>query len=473
MTRRQFVGSAAFAAVPAARPLNLVLVTFDQLRSDCLGVTGNLVVKTPVIDGLARRGVLFTNNYCQAPQCVPSRMSIHTGRYPHTHRTLLNSYRIHDDEPTLARILSAAGYRTVVTGERPFAPRNDLAGFQTRLEKAPGKDHGSLLAKHGWAGANMPADKQAKVAEFRRLHDVRYQASAVPWPEELDETKHFSDLAIEFLEEKSDKPYFLHLSYRRPHHPFDPPAPHDTMYKGARFPGAKKKPGEMANKPPAQQRATKSLAGFDPSTISDADLDLIKGFYYGMITLGDKHLGRVLERVSLDNTVVVFTADHGEMLGDHGLLLKGSYMYDQVVHTPLLFAGPGVPGGVRVDSLTESVDIAPTVAELLGFPLPYAQGKSLKHLFGNPKAAHKTAVHSEFPTVKMVRTATHKLVHYPGAGYGELYDLSRDPDEYDNVYDDASQTEARGRMYKQLADWLLATQDPMRAPVQDPPASAG
>ncbi|HET8547675.1 MAG TPA: sulfatase-like hydrolase/transferase [Bryobacteraceae bacterium] len=469
MTRRQFVGSAAFAAVAPANRFNLVLVTFDQLRSDCLGITGNPVVNTPVIDALARRGVLFMNNFCQAPQCVPSRMSIHTGRYPHTHRTLLNSYRIPDDEPTLARILSAAGYRTVVTGERPFAPRDDMAGFERRLEKAPGKDHGSLLAKHGWAGPDIPGDRQAKLADFKRLHDVRYQASAVPWPEELDESKHFSDLAIEFLEEKNDKPYFLHISYRRPHHPFDPPAPYDTMYKGARFPATKKKPGEMANKPPAQQRAMKSLAGFDPSTISSADLDLIKAFYYGMITLGDKHLGRVLDGVSLDNTVVVFTADHGEMLGDHGLLLKGSYMYDQVVHTPLVFAGPGVPRGVRVDGLTESVDIAPTIAELLGFPLPWAQGKSLKHLFGNPRAPHKQAVHSEFPAVKMVRTATHKLVHYPGARYGELYDLKRDPDEYDNLYDDPAQAESRAGMYARLADWLLATRDPMRAPVQDSP----
>src|SRR5262249_7646736 len=149
------------------------------------------------------------------------------------------------------------------------------------------------------------------------------------------------------------------------HHPFDPPAPFDALYSGARFPETRKKAGEMANKPPAQQRAMKSLAGFDPSAISTADLHLLKSFYYGMISLNDKHLGRVLEKVNFAETVVVFTADHGEMLGDHGLLLKGSYMYDQVVHTPLIFAGAGVPSGVRVDALTESVDIAPTVAALM------------------------------------------------------------------------------------------------------------
>ncbi len=469
MTRRQFVASAAVAAAPPARRLNLVIATFDQLRYDCLGCTGNPVIKTPVVDALAARGVLFTNNFCETPQCVPSRMSIHTGRYPHTHRTLTNSYQIPDDEPTLARILGAAGYRTVVTGERPFAPRDQMAGFARRPETAPGKSHGSLLARHGWAGPGISRDRAAKLAEFKRLHDTRYQASAVPWPEELDESKHFSDLAIDFLGERSDRPYFLHLTYRRPHHPFDPPAPYDSMYSGASFPKTRKKAGELDRKPPGQQQAAKSLAGFDPSAISPADLDLIKSFYHGMITLTDKHLGRVLDKVNFADTLVVFTADHGEMLGDHGLLLKGGYMYDQVVHTPLIFAGAGVPEGRRAGALTESVDIAPTVAEILGVkPLPYAQGKSLTALFKNPKAKHKQAVYAEFPTMKMVRTESHKLVHYPNAPYGELYDLNRDPDEFDNLYGDAGQAEARSQMYKHLSDWLLSSQDPMRSPVQDP-----
>src|SRR3712207_48466 len=126
MTRRHFLATPAAAAVAQpSRPLNLIVITFDQLRCDSLGCTGNPVVKSPTVDSLAARGVLFTKNFCQAPQCVPSRMSIHTGRYPHTHRTLLNSYVIPDDEPTLARVLGKAGYRTVVTGERPFAPRSE------------------------------------------------------------------------------------------------------------------------------------------------------------------------------------------------------------------------------------------------------------------------------------------------------------------------------------------------------------
>jgi arylsulfatase len=471
LTRRSFAaalaGAPLAAAAPARRP-NLVVATFDQLRYDALGCTGNPVIRTPALDALARRGTLFTNNYCQAPQCVPSRMSIHTGRYPHAHRTLLNSYVIPDDEPTLARILGAAGYRTVITGERPFAPRYQMAGFERQLEAAPGKSHGALLAAHGWAGPGIPPGNAAKIAEFKRLHDSRFQASAVPWPEELDESKHYADLAVDFLGEKDERPYFLHVSFRRPHHPFDPCAPFDRMYQGARFPETRKKAGEMDNKPASQQRATKSIAGFDPSAISPDDLDLIKAYYYGMITLTDKHFGRVLEKVDFTNTLVVFTADHGEMLGDHGLMLKGSYMYDQVVHTPLIVAGLGLPQGRVVTALTEAVDIAPSIGELIGLPTPFAQGKSLAPLLKDPKARHKQAVHAEFPTVKMVRTEKHKLVHYPGAPYGELYDLSADPHEYENLYASARHAGERADMYRRLSDWMLATADPMRPAVQDP-----
>lgn len=474
MQRREFLFSSALFAQSGqqsgqqsgpksqVRRLNLLLVTFDQLRFDSLGCTGHPVVKTPVLDALAAEGTLFTRHYVQAPQCVPSRMSIHTGRYPHTHRTLLNSYVIPEDEPTLARLLAAAGYETVATGDRPFAPRQQLAGFERRLEAAPGRDHGSLLRKNGWS--------QEAIAEQQKKANSGFQMAPVPWPEELDESKHFSDLAIEFLSESSErsgKPFFLHINYRRPHHPFDPPAPYSTMYEGAAFVAPRKREGEMQNKPPGQQRAAKSVAGFDPSQMSEAELKAVQSLYWGMITLNDKHLGRVLEKVDRANTLIVFLADHGEMLGDHGLMLKGSYMYEQVLRSPLILAGPGVAKGRRVDALCEAVDVAPTIGELVGIATPHAQGKSLVPLIRGEKAQHKDAVFAEFPTVKMLRSATHKLVHYPGAKYGELYDLVADPEEYFNLYEDPKAAGHKAELYRSLSDWLIRTGDPMRAPVQD------
>jgi arylsulfatase A-like enzyme len=475
-TRRRFLASAAATPLLRARPAaprpNLLLVTFDQLRADCLSCYGNPVVQTPNIDRLARRGVRFGQHFSPTPQCVPSRMTIHTGRYPHTHRTLLNSYQIPDDEPTMARILAPAGYRTVCAGERPFAPREQLAGFERRLGVAPGESFGAMLARKGWAGPNLTPDRAAKIAEQKHLHDTRFQAAPVPWPEELDEARFHSDQAIQFLKTSGADPFFLHISYRRPHHPFDPVAPFDSMYARARFPATRKKPGEMANKPPGQQRAATSVAGFDPSRMTQAELDLVKSYYYGMISLSDKYLGTVLDHLDqsglADNTIVAFLADHGEMLGDHGLMLKGGYMYDQVLHTPLILAGPGVPRGKTIDTLVDAADLAPTLGELMGFATPYAQGKSLAPLWSKPGAAHKGAVFGEFPTIKMVRTTDWKLVHYPGQRYGELYDLRKDPDEFDNLYASPDALPQKGEMYKLLADWMIRTGDPMRAPAQDP-----
>jgi arylsulfatase A-like enzyme len=244
------------------------------------------------------------------------------------------------------------------------------------------------------------------------------------------------------------------------------------MYAGAPFPATRKKAGEMANKPPGQQRAATSIAGFDPSRMTQAELDLVKSYYYGMITLADKYLGTVLDHLDqsglANNTIVAFLADHGEMLGDHGLMLKGGYMYDQVLHTPLILAGPGVPRGKTIDALVEAADLAPTLGELMGFRTPYAQGKSLVPLWNKPGAIHKEAVFGEFPTIKMARTKDWKLVHYPGQKYGELYDLRNDPNEYDNLYASSDVAKAKADMYRLLTDWMIRTADPMRGPIQEP-----
>ena len=179
------------------------------------------------------------------------------------------------------------------------------------------------------------------------------------------------------------------------------------------------------------------------------DLDRIKSYYYGMISLNDRYIGHILDelrKLDLDRrTVVVFNADHGEMLGDHGLLFKGGYFYDEVVHAPLILRAPGLPAGKRVADLVETVDLMPTLLELLGLPKPdRVQGRSL--LTGR----RNDAVYSEFPATKMVRMREWKLVHYVRAPYGELYNLKEDPHELYNRWDDpacaAAKSEMRGRL---------------------------
>ena len=460
-TRRQFLGSAGLAAATASaapeRKWNLLIITNDQHRADCLGCYGNTVIRTPAVDRLAGEGVRCENYFVHAPQCVPSRASLHTGRYPHVHRVPTNAYRLPDSEQTIAKILNAQGYRTACVGEMPFAPRSYTGGFERVL--ASNKDYDKFLAQHG---LKFPATEGP------------FQAAPVPWTDDMDETAFFANHARGFLRSNRDAPFFLHINFRRPHHPFNPPAPFDKMYIGARFPASHKREGEMANKPPQQQAALEKSVGFDLRTMSAADLDRVKAYYYGMISENDKYIGEVLDELKTsgleDHTLVIFNADHGEMLGDHGLLFKGSYMYDPVVRTPYIMRAPGrFPAGVVVNGLVEEVDVLPTILDVLGVPIPSAvQGKSLVPLAKNPAAKHKQAVFAEFPTIRMARTKDWKLVHYTKARHGELYHLTEDPYELTNLYGDSKYASARAEMEGVLFDWLAGSQDPNLAPVRDP-----
>src|SRR6266540_305964 len=174
---------------------------------------------------------------------IPSRVSLHTGRYPHTHGVPSNAYLLRESEDTLAKTLNAHGYRTACVGEMPFAPRA----------------YTKFLASHNLKFP--PAEGP-------------FQAAPVPWTDELDETAFFANHAREFLKSNRETPFFLHINFRRPHHPFNPPAPFDKMYLGAKFPASHKRDGEMANKPPQQKAALENSVGFDLRTMSAADLDL-------------------------------------------------------------------------------------------------------------------------------------------------------------------------------------------------------
>ncbi len=459
LTRRDFFGAAGAATQAGSRGWNLLLITNDQHRADCLGVAGNGVIRTPNIDRFAREGVLFENNYVQCPQCVPSRSAIHTGRYPHVNRTPGNQYRLPDTEETLASILNRHGYATAAIGDEPFAPTNAMGGFRKLYSSDP--DYNAFLRDAGWG---------AKAAEHRERLKTGFQAHPVPWPEEMDETAFFAGRAMDFLKENRDRAFFLHVNFRRPHHPFDPPAPFDRMYTGAAFPASHRRDGEMDNKPPSHRKSLENTAGFDLRTMNARDLDRIKSYYYGMISLNDKYIGRMLESLAglglAERTSVAVTADHGEMLGDHGLLFKAGYFYDEVVHAPLMIRAPGkLPAGRRFAGMTEAIDIMPTVLELLGIqPSERVQGKSLLP-FIEGKGSAREEVHSEFPRTKMIRTAEWKLVHYVRAQYGELYNLREDPHELNNLYDDPSHTKAKSEMKSRLADWLVETEDPALPPI--------
>lgn len=459
LTRRDFLGAAGAALQLSSRALNVLLITNDQHRADCLGAAGNKVIQTPNMDRLAREGVVFESNYVQCPQCVPSRSAIHTGRYPHVNRTPGNQYRLPDTEETLASILNRHGYMTAAVGDEPFAPTNAMGGFQKLYSSDP--EYRAFMARAGWG---------PKIVQHQERLKTGFQAYPAPWSEELDETAYYARRAVEFLKENGDRPFFLHVNFRRPHHPFDPPAPFDRMYAGAAFPASHRRDGEMENKPPSHRKWLENSSGFDLRQMTAKDLQRIKSYYYGMISLNDKYIGQMFDSLKglglADHTVIVVTADHGEMLGDHGLLFKAGYMYDEVLRTPLIFRAPGkLPAGRRFAGMTEGIDIMPTILELLGISRSErVQGRSLLPMIEG-KAAGREEIHSEFPTTKAIRTADWKLVHYVGAPYGELYNLREDGHELYNLYDDPAHANSRAEMKSRLADWLIESQDPALPPV--------
>ncbi|BCS33237.1 sulfatase [Luteitalea sp. TBR-22] len=451
-------GTPHAAATQSAPPWNVLLITNDEQRHDALGAAGNPVIRTPNMDRLAREGVLFERNFVQSPQCVPSRSAMHTGRYPHVTRTMTNQHELPEDEETLADILDARGYATAAIGDEPFAPTNAMGGFRQFYATDP--DWLALLDAKGWG---------PRAAEHRARARRGFQNLPAPWPEELDETTYFAGKAIEYITGRRDRPFFLHVNFRRPHFPFDPPAPYDRMYAGASFPASHSRPGEMDGKPPSHAQALADTGGADLRTMTAADLEQIKSYYYGMVSLNDTHIGRILDTLEAlglaSRTIVIVTADHGEMLGDHGLLFKAGYMYDEVVRTPLLMRAPGkLPAGRRVTTLTEAIDIMPTVLELLEMaPSPRIQGRSLLPQVAGTSAS-RDAVYAEFPATKMIRTDDWKLVHYVGQPLGELYDLRQDPNELHNLFADEAHREIKAQLLARLLDWMVRTADPALPP---------
>lgn len=456
-----FAGDASNAATSIAPepPWNVILITNDQQRFDALGAAGNPIIRTPNMDKLAQEGVLFERNFVQCPQCVPSRSAMHTGRYPHVNRTMSNQHELPATEETLADILNARGYATAAIGDEPFAPTNAMGGFSQLYSTDP--DWLAFLDDAGWGPRAM---------EHRAKARIRFQNVPAPWPEELDETAYFAGKAIEYIKGRRHRPFFLHLNFRRPHFPFDPPAPFDTMYEGAQFPPSHKREGEMDNKPPSHAQALAKSDGADLRTMTDRDLEQIKSFYYGMVSLNDKYIGRIMDTLQdlglAERTIVIVTSDHGEMLGDHGLIFKAGYMYDEVVRTPLIIRAPGkLPPGHRVSALTEAIDIMPTVLELLGIaPAARVQGRSLMPVISGTSPG-RDAVYAEFANTKMIRTSDWKLVHYVGQPLGELYNLREDPHELNNLYDDPKHQAIKAGMLSRLLDWMVRSADPALPPV--------
>jgi arylsulfatase len=502
---------------PPSRP-NILLLMCDQLRQDALGCYGNNVVRTPRVDLLAERGVRFTNMFAAYPVCAPNRASLITGRYPSVHRLRTNGQRLPEDELTLMQILREQGYATYGTGKMHFGPQWEWPADGKPIEDpdpataiSPQPDETSF-PWYGFDRVALTEDHRMGpygdyLAErgynvWDELHSASYPQSATvrsPFPEEHHQTTWITDRAIDCLNEHpADRPFFLWVSYVHPHHPFNPPAPYDTMYDPAEMPLPVWDAAEVEGWPEAYRRKFYARSGGHEAVglcdFSGEDWQRIRAYYYGMISQIDANVGRLLDTLlaqgQLDNTLVLFTADHGENLGDHHLLFKGT-TYDCVTKVPLIVCLPqaariqgaqsqatqsqatqsqAAPSAAR-DLLCSTIDILPTVLDLAGVAYPDPspiQGQSLAPTISDASLQLRDSLLIENGGIRRsIRTETALLTWHGPQTRGELYDLTADPDCLVNLWDDPDAAELQTWLLDKLIHLMAANVDPL--PIKEGP----
>jgi arylsulfatase A-like enzyme len=462
----------------AVRPKNVVLLWTDQQRADTIAAAGNPQIQTPHLDRLAATGALFQQAYCAQPRCSPARASLLTGVYPHTHGVVDNNIVPDPSIPMLGELLQPAGYVSGYNGKWHLG--NELhaqRGFDPWVSTEAGSSsYHEFLVSRGYT----PADPHRDGMIFG-------PSTAARMPEEVGKPAFQTAETSRFLETHGDQPFLLSVSFREPHAPFTSPL--DGFYR----------PDDMtlpeswyrrmeATVPRRYRRLQEAYAGQfmadQPQWVKSNDewgWKELKARYWGLCTLVDKYVGRILGRLEelglADNTIVVYTSDHGHMMGEHRLLNK-SVPYEPAVQIPLIMRVPGLAPR-RLRTPVSHVDLVPTILDLLGQPLPtQLHGASLVPLLARGDTAPEEAdVFIEWngptqpgaigsvaqPELRTIRRGRWKLnVHV--SGEHELYDLADDPGELHNAFGDPGHTAIIRDLAARLQRWQQETDDPVVLP---------
>ena len=448
---------------------NILWICTDQQRYDTIGALGYDHVSTPHLDQLVAGGVAFTRAYCQSPICTPSRASFLTGMYPSTLHVNGNGNEFFPEGPPLVtRLLAGAGYEGGLIGKLHLAsaygrvePRVDDGYRYWQYSHAPRDDW-----EAGHAYADWVRSKGYVLGELTR--------SVEGVPAELHQTTWGAEKTIEFIREKREGPWLASLNLYDPHPPFNPPRAYREMFDPATMPGPLfresdleqqeklaavdfqsrgQRPEELDIRSPIVPQTPTTGGAPESEMAGKRDAWTLQAAYCAMIKLIDDQVGRILEALEesgqRERTAVIFTSDHGEMLGDHGLIQKGCRFYEGLVRVPLIFSWPGrFAPGLRSAALVESLDQAPTLLELAGLEVPaHMQGRSLLPILNGESdpEVHREFVRTEYydaldlpgaTFATMYRDERYKLAVYHGHEHGELYDLAEDPQEFDNKWED-------------------------------------
>ena len=510
------------------RPNFLFIIT-DQQRADHLGAYGNPVIRTPHLDRLARGGVRADECHVATPICMPNRAAFMTGRMPSVNGVRHNGIELSLDQTTVVDTLREAGWRTALVGKSHLQCINDLPALippdpkdrlarearrraagaynqelETRWESDP--RHDLVLPYYGFERAHlsiMHADMQGGHwrrwirTQVRNADRLTGPENAIPtpdfeltkcrqaWrtrvPEELYPNHWVTDRTVDLIRDyaRGDAPFFIQCSYPDPHHPFTPPGRYWSMYSpddvalpfsfGARHvntPPHLRWCHEMRDSGKALKHTQAMFA------CSEREAREAIALNYGTISQIDDGVGRIvaeLDRLGLaQDTVIVFTSDHGDFMGDHQLLLKGPLHYRGVTRVPFIWNDPAGAKGRATDALMSTVDLAPTLLERAGVaPWNGIQGRSLLPVLSGAAESHHRSLLIEEEgqrrylgfdrrvKLRTVLTHSHRLSFYDGAGWGELYDLERDPHECVNLWGDAGAAKLKSEMLGELAQRML------------------
>jgi arylsulfatase len=462
----------------ASRP-NIILIITDQQRYDSIGALGFPYAVTPNLDRLAQQGVVFSNCHITAPSCVPSRASLFSGYYPHTTGVLANGQPW---QQTWVTRLRDAGYRCVNVGKMHTIPYNSDSGFNERYV-VENKDRymegrwyfdewDKALAAHGLV-------KQQRES-YRLRADYKERLGAFDWelPEHLHSDAFVGDMARWWVNTYPvTEPLFLQVGMPGPHPPYDPPARYSAPYLARNdLPIPSPSPEELASLHSALREKRQHDVEVDHDSVvwslnpTQDQLHRLWAHYLGNVTLIDEKIGALLETLEargyLENAVVIFTSDHGECLGDHGLIQKWS-MYDVITRVPtIIWSTAGrFAGGRTVEGQCQLFDLGPTILELAGVDVPenFEARSLVPALAGEDWQAREYVFCEQAGDVALggvefftgIRSTRWKLVDFKGSDEGQLFDLHADPGEVRNLWNDPAHQETRRALLEVIRQWLI------------------